>query len=342
MVCLHYNYHLLNKFSIILPVRNGSNYIKECVNSIFSQTYHGFNLIVLDNASTDGTLQWLQTLQDERMIIYSSAEPLSIEKNWARITAVSKNEFITLIGHDDILHPHYLEEMDRLIAKHPDASLYQAHYSFINAEGNFTGYCMPMDEIQYGHEFLACQMARTMDSMGTGYMMRSKDYDELGGIPTDYPNLIFADYQLWVQLSLKNYKATTDKVCFSYRVHDSVSRLTNGEQYQIAFEKYVYFMVGLSKENEKVKNVVERYGHQMLLYFCESLSHRLLKTPVGKRNMRVKEFINKCRQLASILIPGQEFNPLSKFRINIAKKLDSNIFSRLAFTSYIKFIRQKR
>lgn len=326
----------MKKFSIILPVRNGGEYVKQCVNSILSQTYPHFNLIVLDNASTDGTAEWFQSLTNPRIVLHSSVHSLSIEENWGRIVTVPKNEFMTCIGHDDILDPHYLEEMDRLIVRHPDASLYQTHYSFITGKGEFIKYCMPMDEIQYGHEFLACQLAQTMDSMGTGYMMRSKDYDELGGIPTDYPNLIFADYQLWVQLTLKNYKATTDKVCFSYRLHNSVSKLTDGEQYQIAFEKYVYFMSALSKEHEQVKNVIEKYGHGMLMYFCESLSHRLLKTPSAKRKTKVNEFIERCIGYASLLIPGQKFEPLSKFRIDIAGKLDSNMIGRSVFFIYKK------
>jgi glycosyltransferase involved in cell wall biosynthesis len=326
----------MGKYSIILPVHNGGTLVKQCVNSILTQSYRDFNLLVLDNNSTDGTLEWISSLEDDRIKIFPEKEPLGIEGNWGRIKNISKNEFITLIGHDDILHPNYLEEMELLIKKHPSASLYQAHYSFINAAGDFKRHCMPMDEIQYGHEFLACQLARTMDSMGTGYMMRSKDYDELGGIPTDYPNLIFADYQLWVQLSLKNYKATTDKVCFSYRVHDSVSKLTNGEQYQVAFEKYVYFMAALTKENEQVKRVVDKYGYDMLMYFCESLSHRLLKTPLSSRKIKVDTFIAKCRSYAAVLIPGQEFEPGDKFRISLAGKLDSNLIGRSVFNIYKK------
>lgn len=326
----------MKSFSIILPVYNGGELVKECVNSILGQTVTGFNLIVLDNNSDDGTLQWISGLNDERIVIYPSGVKLSMEANWGRIKEVKKNEFMTMIGHDDILHPHYLEEMDRLIGRHPTASLYQTHFSYINEKGEFIKYCMPMEEIQYGHEFLACQLLRTMNSMGTGYMMRSRDYDQLGGIPTDYPNLIFADYQLWVQLTLKNYKATSDKVCFSYRVHNSVSKLTDGEQYQLAFEKYVYFMAALRKEHVQVKNVIEKYGHGMLMYFCESLSHRLLKTPLAKRKTNVNEFIDKCKVYASLLIPGQKFEPLRKFRIGIAGKLDSSKLGRSVFNIYKK------
>lgn len=313
--------------------------MKECVNSILAQTHKDFNLLVLDNNSDDGTLQWISSLADNRIILHPSTAKLSMEQNWARIKNIDKNEFITLIGHDDLLHPHYLEEMSGLIDKHPGASLYQSHFSFINFRGNFMRHCMPMDEIQSGHEFLACQLARTMDSMGTGYMMRAGDYDRLGGIDADYPNLIFADYELWVRLSLISYKATTGKVCFSYRLHDSVSKLTNGEKYQAAFEKYIYFMAALSKKNESVKAVIDKYGPAMLLYFCESLSHRLLKTPFSLRKLKAGEFINKCKSYAAVLIPDQHFHPMGKFRIRIAAQLDSHAFGRTAFRMFKKIVK---
>ncbi|MES1249586.1 MAG: glycosyltransferase family 2 protein, partial [Chitinophaga rupis] len=181
------------KFSIILPVRNGGDYVKECVSSILQQTLEDFNCIVLDNCSTDGTSEWLRSLNDPRIVLVPSERSLTIEENWSRIKNVIRNEFMTMIGHDDLLHPHYLQEMNDLIARHPGATLYQTHYSYIDGSGSLVRHCLPMDEVQQVHEFLACQMARTIDSTGTGYMMRSADYDRVGGMPADFPNLIFAD-----------------------------------------------------------------------------------------------------------------------------------------------------
>ena len=70
----------LAKYSIILPVRNGGEYVKECVNSIVEQTYTDFHLHVLDNYSTDGTLEWVRSLKDERIKIYPSEIALSMEE----------------------------------------------------------------------------------------------------------------------------------------------------------------------------------------------------------------------------------------------------------------------
>ena len=323
-------------FSIILPVYNGGELVKECINSILAQTYPDFNLIVLDNNSGDGTAGWIRSLNEERIIIYPSAIKLSIEENWERIKSIPKNEFITLIGHDDILLPDYLEEMDRLINKHPEASLYQTHFTYINSKGELIRSCKPMTEVQSAAEFLTSQFTRTIDSTGTGYMMRSKDYDAAGGIPADYPDLIFADYKLWVELSLKSYKVTGEKVCFKYRIHNSVSKLTGGDKYQAAFEKYIYFIAELSKRNAQVREVVEKYGSEFLMYNCESLAHRILKTPPAKRKIKVKDFIAKCEKIASVFIPGQNFEPMKKFRINIAAKLD-NPLGRFIFQFYKMF-----
>lgn len=312
-------------------MHNGGELLKLCVNSLLDQTFNQFNLTVLDNCSTDDTVSWIESLNDSRIEIIKSKEFLSIENNWGRVLDCKKNEFVTLIGHDDILLPHYLSEMNDLIEKHPEASLYQSHFNYIDKDGLVTSPCKPMDETQYGHEFLAAQMASTIDSMGTGYMMRSIDYDALGGIPINYPNLIFADYHLWISLSLLGYKATTLKTCFHYRVHNSVSRTTNGEAYQQAFEQYIYFISSLAQTNNDVKIVVERYAYEMLMYYSEALSHRILKTPIDKRKITVDKFLMKCSDYASILIPGVPFNPLEKKKVWLAKYFDTNGFSRSAF-----------
>lgn len=288
-------------------------------------------MIVLDNSSEDGTLEWVQSLKDKRIVIHESLSPLSIENNWGRIKSVPKNEYITLIGHDDLLDAHYLDTMNNLILKHPTAGIYQAHFQYIDKDGLVLRTCKPMDEIQYAHEFLACQMCGTIDSTGTGYMMRSKDYDQLGGIDPSFENLIFADYALWIDLMLIGHKATTSAMAFKYRIHNNVSKTTGGQQYQDAFEKFLKFIIDRSGSNSKIKMITERYGKIMLMYYCESLSHRILKTPRNQREIIVRDFIEKCNKYAAILIPGQDFRPLKKFRINIAGILDNSAIGRNLF-----------
>ena len=319
------------KYSIILPVRNGGAYVKQCVHSILQQSLQDFNLLVLDNASTDGTLDWIQSLKDERIICFPSEVSLSMTENWNRICTLPKNEFMTIIGHDDLLLPDYLKTMDQLIRENPDAGLYQAHFDFINAKGEFVHHCQPMAARQTAGEFITAQIRQTLDSMGTGYMMCSKDYDRLGGIPPHYPNLIFADYELWTRLTAISYKATTPDTCFQYRLHDSVSRLTTGEDDQNAFIKYIQFLTTFQQSQPGIAQAVKTDGKRFLLYYCESLSHRLLKSPLSSRNTRVQEFVETCKSLAKTFIPGQTFEPEKVFRIKLAIMLDNSRPGRFVF-----------
>lgn len=324
----------MKKFSIILPVRNGGNYFKECVNSILSQTVTNFNLLILDNCSSDGSLEWINSVKDDRIIIYSSEVSLNIEENWGRIKNISKGEFMTMIGHDDLLSSGYLAEMEKLIEAYPDATLYQTHFDYIDEKGDFIRHCQQMVEKQETHEFIAAQMQRTIDSTGTGYMMRSKHFDELGGMPQQYPNLIFADYHLWLSLILKGYMAISSSVCFKYRLHNSISKITDGMIYQAAFTLYMNFIISLAQNYDAIKSVTDKYAKDFLMYYCESLSHRLLKTPFRKRTLTVEQYIEKCRLFANKLIPDQKFEPLKKNRINIARILDKSAFGRAVFKLY--------
>lgn len=321
----------MKKFSIILPVRNGGEYVKDCVNSILNQRLNGFNLIILDNCSTDGTLEWIKTLDDERIIIYHSTIPLSIEESWARIITVEKNEFITLIGHDDILKPDYLNIISDLINKYPDASLYQTHFSYINNKGEIMRKCRTMNEKEDGPDFLRSILQNKIDIVGTGFMMRSKDYDALGGIPISYPNLLFADFELWLRLTDKNYKATAAEEGFDFRLHQSTTSVSSNINYQNAFEKFLHFLQHLQNKSGNYKEIITNHIDDFILFYCRSLSHRLLRTPKRNREgLTVKRILEKFKDY-STLFSDKKINPLSSPSIITAIIIDSNAATRKLF-----------
>lgn len=317
------------KFSILIPTYNSTKYIKACVNSILAQSLNDFTIHILDSYSTDNTIEWIKSLNDKRIEIYATEERLTIEQNWGRFKDISKNEFMTILGHDDVLHPNYLAEMNNLIQKHPNASLYQTHFQFIDSKGTVTGRCKPMDEVQSAEELLSVTLAEIFDSTATGYMMRAKDYDEIGGIPI-YPDLIFSDLHLWLLLTAKSYKATSFKECFSYRQHQSVSRVSIKSI--DAFHQFAQYLSALQINNPEVKEAVKRYGQEYILRLCKGLSHRLLRIPYKKRNyLNVKQYIADCKKNADLLIEENTFNPESSFTIYLAKIIDSNLIFRNVF-----------
>lgn len=324
------------RFSFILPVKNGGEYIKECVASILAQTLNDFNLIILENKSTDGTTEWLQTLTDKRIIIIPSETSLSIEENWARILSIEKNEFITITGHDDLFDANYLQVMQDLINEHPDASLYQTHFRFIDAKGNFIRHCRPMDEKQNATEFLSSFLQRNIDITGTGFMIRSRNYDALGGIPS-YPNLLFADFEVWISATEISYKATSPKDCFSFRLHQSTTTISPDIKMQNAFNQFINFLESLKNKDFAFSKVIEDGAIGFIQFWCKGLAHRLLRTPKSKRNnLSVGLFLNQCKVYADILVPGNNFNPSKVLSVNLAKQIDKFAISRNLFLLFKK------
>lgn len=320
------------RYSIILPVRNGGNYVKECVRSILAQTLDMFNLIVLDNFSTDGTTEWLRSLDDPRIILYPSEKSLTIEENWGRITSVPKNEFITLIGHDDILEPNYLSVMDDLIRRHPKASLYQSHFRYINAEGRAIRHCKPMDEIQKASEFVAFFLSGLIDTNGTGFMMRSSDYDDLGGIPVRYPNLLFADFELFIRLTVRGYKATSSSQAFAFRLHQSTTSTSSDIKFLRSFRIFLDFLQDLKLCSSDVERAIETYSLHFIGDYCKGLSHRMLRTPKeGRQGQSVAQFLVECKAYADKLVPEHQFNPLGEFSVRMASYIDRTFVTRWLF-----------
>ena len=307
--------------------------MKECVNSILLQTYTDFNIIILDNLSTDGSVEWLRSLNIEKIIIHTSSESLNIEQNWKRVLSIEKNEFMTLIGHDDILLPNYLETIDALTIAFPAASLYQTHFDYIDHAGRKIRKCKPMPEIENAPELLSSFLLNNLDLMGTGFMMRSADYDRLGGIP-DYPNLLFADLEIFMELTKQSFKVTSPATTFAFRIHQSTTTVSPDIKFFHALGRVVAYMNGLKSESI-FDEVIQKHGATFLMKNCKALSHRLLRAPVELRQgLTVKKIVDKCKEYAGVLIPGTKFSPESNSSILMALIIDSSKFSRGMFLSF--------
>jgi glycosyltransferase involved in cell wall biosynthesis len=325
------------KFSIILPVRNGGEYIKECVNSILSQTEQDFNLIILDNCSTDGTREWLTSLNNNKIVIYQADKPLTIEENWARITTVPKNEFITLTGHDDFFYPDFLKQINGLIHQYPNAGLYHTHFNFIDAGSKIIRPCKPMPSFLSFTDLLQGFLTQSFDSMGTGYVMRAVDYDSVGGIPVHYPNLLFADFKLWLSLAAKGGMAIAANSSFAFRVHQSTTGTSQDNKLHAGLELYIDYLLQLKKDNKSAAVVINKHAKELLLFYCQSFSHRLLRSSLEKRNgLTVSDFIDSTKQLAVKLGIENEYKPVNLFSIKLANFIDSNAVSRNLFLLFKK------
>jgi glycosyltransferase involved in cell wall biosynthesis len=113
----------LPRITVVLPVYNGKMYVREAIQSVLDQTFADFELLVIDDGSTDGTLEVLSSFTDSRLRI------ISFPTNQGLVTALNtglsqaRTEFIARMDADDICMPQRFERQVRFLEAHPDVSI---------------------------------------------------------------------------------------------------------------------------------------------------------------------------------------------------------------------------
>jgi glycosyltransferase involved in cell wall biosynthesis len=325
------------KYSFIVPTYNSEQWIEPCINSILAQTYTGFDIIILDSGSTDKTLNWISRINDKRIRLYTTDKRLSIVENWSRITTVPRNEFMTIMGHDDILYPHYLDTINKLTEEFPDAGLYHTHFNFIDDKGKIIRACTPMENRITPAGLLEDILKNNIEITATGYMIRSQQYDLAGGIPP-YSNLLYADIELWLKMILKSYLAVSPENCFEFRLHvGNTSKATNIKRLT-AFERLIDFFWTLKNTNTGYNLLIENNAFQFLKDYAVGSCHKLIYISKQKRNgVTMDNIIDTAKKCAHKLLPDSRFTPENLKEIHLAKLIDGNAVLRSLFLFYKSF-----
>ncbi|MEM7546727.1 MAG: glycosyltransferase family 2 protein [Pseudomonadota bacterium] len=119
----------MTKLSLALPVFNGENYLRYCLESVLSQTYADFELLISDNASTDGTPDICREFaaRDSRIKLIVHEENIGAAGNFNFVFHQTNAPFFKWIAHDDLLEPTYLEKTMAHLEANPDACLAHSH-----------------------------------------------------------------------------------------------------------------------------------------------------------------------------------------------------------------------
>jgi glycosyltransferase involved in cell wall biosynthesis len=108
------------KFSICIPNYNYGQYIAETIQSVLDQTYQNFEIIISDNASTDNSLEVINSYEDDRIRLVKNAYNIGYSGNVDKATNVAKGDFMILLLADDMLKPNALEDFTKLIDLYSD------------------------------------------------------------------------------------------------------------------------------------------------------------------------------------------------------------------------------
>ncbi len=198
--------------SIVLPSYNGEKYITESVESVIAQTYEDWELIIVDDFSTDstGAIADKYASSDPRIrVIHNSVNkklPASLNVGFR----LAKGEYYTWTSDDNIYYPNALEEMKTYLDGHYDKAMVCCGMDIIDADGNITGTFMEYERTRmfYNNCVGACFLYRRVTAKTIG------EYNE---------NLFcIEDYEYWLRLiESGNDIVYIDRINYGYRMHNA-------------------------------------------------------------------------------------------------------------------------
>lgn len=129
------------RVSIGLPVYNGEKYLREALESILSQTYTDFELIISDNASTDRTQQICLSYaaKDNRIRYIRNKRNVGASNNFNHVVALSRGEYFRWAAHDDVIAPEFLEKCVDVLDSDPSVVVCCSKTRFIDQNSQFQG-----------------------------------------------------------------------------------------------------------------------------------------------------------------------------------------------------------
>ncbi|MEP2101985.1 MAG: glycosyltransferase family A protein [Parasphingorhabdus sp.] len=196
--------------TIVMPVYNGARYLDSAIRSILQQEYYDWELICIDDGSTDGSDAIIvgHAVADSRIRHLSNGQNLGLPATLNRGFAEARGKLHSWTSDDNILRPNMLVTLVEKLAAYPDVDIAYAGYSVIDDTENILRYVppRPIEDRWYGNP------------VGAAFLYRRQVTEKLGG----YDEALFGaeDYDYWMRAANHFQMMTVDADLYLYRRHE--------------------------------------------------------------------------------------------------------------------------
>lgn len=225
------------RISVIIPTYNYAHFLDDAIRSVLTQTYTDYEIIIVDNASTDNTDEVVgRYLSDSRIRYYKHAKNIGLVANWNSGLDYSRGEFVKILCADDKFRPTILEKYIALMDQYPALSMVACNkkvFGEYNYEVNLTlsGYQVGRDinlHMLYGHQGVG---------EPTSVMFRRREMEKIGHFTDTYEQ--YVDLEYWVKLLSMGDCYLLPEILVDIRFHPgTVSNQVKRKKYQRCFEEY--------------------------------------------------------------------------------------------------------
>jgi glycosyltransferase involved in cell wall biosynthesis len=215
--------------SVVMPTYNGERFLRLAIESILSQTFQGFELIVIDDGSNDGTPGILSEFKDNRIVILKNERNLGIAGATNRGLAAARSQYVALQDHDDISLPHRLQTEVEFLEAHPEIAIIGSAATLIDDDSTaYADFPLPCDEIDIKWRLLFAGDPFHYTSI----MARRSALLDIGGYGED-PSFQFSEaYDPLSRLAMRYHIANLPEPLVLWRRHADATSIRNVQQQQ--------------------------------------------------------------------------------------------------------------
>jgi glycosyltransferase involved in cell wall biosynthesis len=237
------------RVTIAIPTLNRAAYLRLALDSALAQTYGNLEVVVSNNASTDGTASYLDECRDPRLCVLHQGELLTMVQNWNACVSAATGEYFLLLSDDDLLEPNAIEELvAAYVAKEDGAPgpgiVYCGGY-IIDAQGAATHRFAHSPRRESARELIQGFFGGKRDLWLCAILFRTSDV--LPGFSSEYSWA--PDSMLWIRCVLQQGSAAyVAKELVRYRVHQNVTASLALDVWQRELRRLARFAVEKDRE----------------------------------------------------------------------------------------------
>ena len=214
--------HQQPRISVLIPTYNYARYLPEAIESVLAQEFGDFELLIVDDCSTDDTAGVVRPFcaRDARVHFSANASNLGMVNNWNRCLEEARGEYIKfLFGDDKLCHPQALGKMIALLERHPSATLAASARMILDEKSRVVDVWRPLAEgCHHGRTILtACLMENGKNLVGEPSAVLFRKSDARRGFDARYRQMV--DVEMWFHLLEKGDLAYTREPLCAFRCH---------------------------------------------------------------------------------------------------------------------------
>jgi glycosyltransferase involved in cell wall biosynthesis len=317
-------------FSICIPNYNYANYIGKTIQSVLDQTNPHFEIVVVDNASTDNSVDVIRSFRDERIHLHCNPYNVGFAPNLDRAASRASNPYIIVLSSDDLMYPNALESYAKLIEglERPENALIVSAVDVIDGNGRkmecyglnyYLKGLIPLNDDSLDLpgcvSFSGLQVFKHVYSrnMVPGHfcttLYSKRLYESVGGYSS--VNLIGPDAHLDYKILLKDARVIfVEEPLFAYRIHNQrqLNQSRQNKDLKIPIDRYLFSVQYTDRELALAG--ADRNGIQKFLVEDACLRAGFDELRIGNNLQAFRLFMFGFAAYPSVMLKNKNMYPL--------------------------------